>query len=1022
MSELPHNKGGKHHFPRLPRRRRVSRTLPDSLRILRQIYGDDGVVSLSLINSDIINDIPNDIYICGCPILPPSPTPLTDLNYTHHLIAHLSQASRGSGPVPVWWNNRTSPGKMKQLLIDHRLTFSSKIGATTALLFADTPLKSFFCLRTVHQMSNLFNTKGAALFIGPNALKHASQAHGHLPLGLPRSSLIQITGSPVTPIAPPRPRSLSTSPQEIREQLRKRLQHCPVGLGSAMFSGGSGTSLYIHLTPTAKQPTTSTSPRSKHLPPPPSLVRHMTASAHVGAACRAASSARITELGMPCPRSVTGAQKAWSGLRSKIRSATKRARRLSMQCGHLRGSTITAGSSQRPLTLPVGLVAATLWRVLSTVCHGWMTVKEMRAMGSNLHTLLCLPGGASLPLHRLCNGLSWKRGCQWMRFPGRPSRALSLELSYVHRLAVLVMLDRVVLPAARQLFYICPAGGAAEERNARHCSSPLVYFWLHEWRVYHDTQLSNMCQPKQSVKGPPLRLRRLHAPPTHPHLPPGRMRLVPKSGGSRVVLNLSVSLRMVKVPAKDPLSPVYAARPSIHPSANSLLRPLLRVAADESRAPHRTASGLGHTRMALRRMTGRRATAGLAVDMTAAFDSVPADKLADLLLEGSTRMMRRKQYRMAGLRAWRWRISSSGGAYSRGEEMVDDMNMEVLLPTSGRVPGSSQGALIVPAGLRVETRERLERLLIRLLRGTLVSTGNAVYLQTGGIPQGSCLSTLLCGVWYSYKEREASLTPRHGLLLRYVDDWLLLGTRQEVSTFIQKVRTCPDLPISEPKLKATGDTIGAMLVRANVDSSHPGLLAWCGLLILLKPRLQTLPDVRRWNRQGRNPYLPPGPPFERALASCTRLLWTRFRLARTPSAPVGLECILFTCWHAAMEMWRRLADYARLLKLSSALLFSSATALRREVLREVRGALEAHPLVLRRVERRVGAGNGLSSVMLACRVLLLDAAVSSAHSGICYIAACRRQWILKGVDQTRVLRVSSWVCEIQAMDVKSVVR
>ena len=53
------------------------------------------------------------------------------------------------------------------------------------------------------------------------------------------------------------------------------------------------------------------------------------------------------------------------------------------------------------------------------------------------------------------------------------------------------------------------------------------------------------------------------------------------------------------------------------------------------------------------------------------------------------------------------------------------------------------------------------------------------YIQTGGISQGSVLSTLLCSIYYADMEREFFNITEDELLMRIVDDYLYVTPSQE---------------------------------------------------------------------------------------------------------------------------------------------------------------------------------------------------------------------------------------------------
>jgi telomerase reverse transcriptase len=79
-------------------------------------------------------------------------------------------------------------------------------------------------------------------------------------------------------------------------------------------------------------------------------------------------------------------------------------------------------------------------------------------------------------------------------------------------------------------------------------------------------------------------------------------------------------------------------------------------------------------------------------------------------------------------------------------------------------------------------------LLTEHIRQNIVKIGKKFYRQKEGIPQGSVLSSLLCNLFYADLEAQhlAFLQPEQSLLLRLIDDFLLITTNpQHAKQFLQ---------------------------------------------------------------------------------------------------------------------------------------------------------------------------------------------------------------------------------------------
>ncbi|DAA73918.1 TPA_exp: putative Telomerase reverse transcriptase [Trichophyton benhamiae CBS 112371] len=93
---------------------------------------------------------------------------------------------------------------------------------------------------------------------------------------------------------------------------------------------------------------------------------------------------------------------------------------------------------------------------------------------------------------------------------------------------------------------------------------------------------------------------------------------------------------------------------------------------------------------------------------------------------------------------------------------------------------------------RTHTRDDLLALLEKHIRNNLVKIGKKYYRQKRGIPQGSVVSNLLCNFFYGQHEEERLGFLREPqasapvLLMRYVDDYLLISTdRRLAERFLQ---------------------------------------------------------------------------------------------------------------------------------------------------------------------------------------------------------------------------------------------
>lgn len=92
---------------------------------------------------------------------------------------------------------------------------------------------------------------------------------------------------------------------------------------------------------------------------------------------------------------------------------------------------------------------------------------------------------------------------------------------------------------------------------------------------------------------------------------------------------------------------------------------------------------------------------------------------------------------------------------------------------------------------RLIKRTQIFNKLSEHLNHGLIDIDSTTYIQNLGIPQGSCLSGLICNIVYEDLIRKhLKINPETSVLLRYVDDFLLITTNQlEAMHFLTKMTT-----------------------------------------------------------------------------------------------------------------------------------------------------------------------------------------------------------------------------------------
>lgn len=131
-----------------------------------------------------------------------------------------------------------------------------------------------------------------------------------------------------------------------------------------------------------------------------------------------------------------------------------------------------------------------------------------------------------------------------------------------------------------------------------------------------------------------------------------------------------------------------------------------------------------------------------------------------------------------------------------------------------------------------EQRKAILELLEEHVESNLIKLGNRFYRQKQGIPQGSIVSSLLCSYFYAELEREVLTFANdgHSILLRLIDDFLVISTKQQVAERFMRTmhRGVPEfgVEIKAEKSRANFDVEvdGETIVRLPSETEFP----YCG--------------------------------------------------------------------------------------------------------------------------------------------------------------------------------------------------
>jgi len=113
-----------------------------------------------------------------------------------------------------------------------------------------------------------------------------------------------------------------------------------------------------------------------------------------------------------------------------------------------------------------------------------------------------------------------------------------------------------------------------------------------------------------------------------------------------------------------------------------------------------------------------------------------------------------------------------------------------LSQTLDQVARDKSGNVFVDGVVRrYEGKRRMTNLLEEHIQSNLVQIGKTLYRQKQGIPQGSIVSSLLCNLFYAEMEEKvlSSVKTGESLLLRLIDDFLLITTNEETARQFMRV-------------------------------------------------------------------------------------------------------------------------------------------------------------------------------------------------------------------------------------------
>ncbi|THZ83173.1 hypothetical protein D6C84_05168 [Aureobasidium pullulans] len=416
----------------------------------------------------------------------------------------------------------------------------------------------------------------------------------------------------------------------------------------------------------------------------------------------------------------------------------------------------------------------------------------------------------SLMLHEVAQNIkisriSWLRppdemeGCKLAASDFNKRKDMFAELLYY-------LFDSFLIPLISSNFYVTES---STYRNR------LLYFRHDVWQKLSEPALKSLGTTMFEEVGKSTVKKTL----SNMSIGTGRVRLLPKESGLRPIINLK---RRVQTKRNGRLV--------LGKSVNKILEPAFHVLnLEKAITPAKLGSSMFSSDEMYQRLHRFRTQLQQSenadkplyfakVDVQSCFDSIPQKPLLKLLndlisAEGYT-ITRYAQAKTLGecdqsedrpkvvpKASWKWkgkaRVTDQKELFSEHAQKEAEASLgTVFVDLEGKTHRSRAGILAL-------LREHIER--------NIVQIGKKFYRQTTGIPQGSIVSSLLCNFFYAELESKslAFLQDDESLLLRLIDDFLLISTNRDTATrFVQVMhRGLPEygLRVKEDKSKVNFD-------------------------------------------------------------------------------------------------------------------------------------------------------------------------------------------------------------------------
>lgn len=320
-----------------------------------------------------------------------------------------------------------------------------------------------------------------------------------------------------------------------------------------------------------------------------------------------------------------------------------------------------------------------------------------------------------------------------------------------------------------------------------------------------------------------------------------QVRLLPKETGVRPIMNLR-------------RRPVKKGSKMLGSSINSILAPVYNMLTfEKEQGPEKFGSTLFSVGDLYSKLKASKERIGKTdkpfyickVDVQSAFDTIPQEAVVRLVssLPASSKYHVSKHVEV--------KPADGHGLDARGGKRAKPMRKWVSLANNKRdthpfgvkvetlIGAKRKNTVFVGnVGEQAHNRDTLIKLLEDHVQQNLVKIGKKYYRQKNGIPQGSVISSLLCNYFYADLEKRYLhfLRPESSLLLRLIDDFLLITTEPEhAKRFLQIMHNgVPQYGVTVNPAKTLVNfeiSINGLKLARLVDTTQ---FPYCGTLINTK--------------------------------------------------------------------------------------------------------------------------------------------------------------------------------------------